>query len=114
MFARPSKERCPTTSGLGAATAGGFYASVAAFGLAAIADLLVGTRRPLGVEGGCSLVALAIPSLLSRPQAATDRRRGGFCVPRPDRPKGLGRPAAGSSLLIGLLGFVSVGASLAG
>ena len=54
-------------SGLGAAPADGFYASVAAFGLTAIADWLVAARRPLGVVGGCFLVALAIHSLLSRP-----------------------------------------------
>jgi threonine/homoserine/homoserine lactone efflux protein len=60
-------------SGLGAATADGFYASIASFGLTAAADLLVGERRPLGVAGGCFLVALAIHALLSRPQAVADR-----------------------------------------
>ncbi len=60
-------------SGLGAATADGFYASVAAFGITAISDSLVGARRPLGVVGGAFLVALAIHSLSSHPQAAADR-----------------------------------------
>jgi threonine/homoserine/homoserine lactone efflux protein len=60
-------------SGLGAATADGIYASIAAFGLTAIADALVGARRPLGVVGGCFLVALAVHSLRSRAEAAPDR-----------------------------------------
>ena len=60
-------------SGLGAATADGIYASVAAFGLTAVSDVLVGARRPLGVVGGCFLVALAIHSMLARAEAALDR-----------------------------------------
>jgi threonine/homoserine/homoserine lactone efflux protein len=62
-------------SGLGAATADGFYASVAAFGLTAISDLLIGWRRPLGVAGGAFLVVLAVRSFLARPQAAADAER---------------------------------------
>ena len=50
-------------SGLGAATADSLYASVAAFGLTALSDVLVGARRPLGVVGGCFLLALAVHSL---------------------------------------------------
>jgi threonine/homoserine/homoserine lactone efflux protein len=60
-------------SGLGAATADGLYASVAAFGVTALADLLIGMRRPLGVVGGAFLVGLAIHALRSRPQATADR-----------------------------------------
>jgi threonine/homoserine/homoserine lactone efflux protein len=60
-------------SGLGAATADGLFASIAAFGITALADLLVGVRRPLGIAGGCFLVALAINSFLWRPEAAAGR-----------------------------------------
>lgn len=60
-------------SGLGAATADALYASIAAFGVTAVADFLVGARRPLGIVGGCFLVALAIHSLFLRSAAATDR-----------------------------------------
>jgi threonine/homoserine/homoserine lactone efflux protein len=60
-------------SGLGAATADAFYASIAAFGLTAASDLLVGERRPLGIVGGCFLVLLAVRALRSPPQAAPDR-----------------------------------------
>lgn len=161
-------------SGLGAATADGFYASIAAFGLTAVADLLVGARRPLGVAGGCFLVALAVHSLISRPEAAADRpprsltsayaTTVGLTIANPatilsfaaafvglglaghdtptaaalvlgvfsgsaswwvilavaasafrDRigPSALRRLAGGSSVLIGLLGLVAIGASLA-
>lgn len=60
-------------SGLGAATADGLYASLAAFGLTAASDLLVNERRPLGLVGGCFLIVLAIGGLRSRPVAAADR-----------------------------------------
>jgi len=162
------------TSGLGAATADGFYASIAAFGVTALADLLIEARRPLGVAGGCFLVALAIHSLSARPQTAADRQSrtllsayattvgltmanpatilsfaaafvslglaghdtasaavlviGVFCgsaswwvvlalvvasIRERLGPDALGRIAAGSSVLIGLLGLAAVGASLA-
>ena len=65
--------RVGVASGLGAATADGIYASIAAFGLTAASDLLVGERRPLGIVGGCFLVALAVHSLLSHSEAAADR-----------------------------------------
>jgi threonine/homoserine/homoserine lactone efflux protein len=61
-------------SGLGAATADGFYASIAAFGLTAVADLLVGGRRVLGVVGGCFLLILAAHSLLRPAVAAAGDR----------------------------------------
>ena len=161
-------------SGLGAATADGIYASVAAFGLTAVSDALVGARRPLGVVGGCFLIGLAIHSLLVRSEAAPDRpprsllsayaTTVGLTIANPatilsfaaafvglglagheapvagalvagvvsgsatwwvllavtvatfrDRlgPEALRRLAAGSSVLIGLLGLAAVGASLA-
>lgn len=65
--------RVGVVSGLGAATADGIYASIAAFGLTAASDLLVGERRPLGIVGGCFLVALAVYALLSRSEATTER-----------------------------------------
>jgi threonine/homoserine/homoserine lactone efflux protein len=160
-------------SGLGAATADGLYASVAAFGVTALADLLIGMRRPLGVVGGVFLVGLAIHALRSRPQATADRpprtllsayaTTVGLTIANPATilsfaaafvglglvghdtataaalvlgvftgsaswwvilavivavfrarlgPRALRRLAAGSSVLIGLLGVVAIGASL--
>ncbi len=160
-------------SGLGAATADGLYASVAAFGVTALADLLIGVRRPLGVVGGAFLVGLAIHALRSPPQATADRpprtllsayaTTVGLTIANPATilsfaaafvglglaghdtataaalvlgvftgsaswwvilavvvaafrgrlgPTALRRLAAGSSVLIGLLGVVAIGASL--
>jgi threonine/homoserine/homoserine lactone efflux protein len=59
-------------SGLGAATADGAYASVAAFGLTAVSDVLIGERRVLGVLGGCFLVILAVSSFLRPARSAGD------------------------------------------
>jgi threonine/homoserine/homoserine lactone efflux protein len=65
--------RVGVASGLGAATADGIDASIAAFGLTAASDLLVGERRPLGIVGGLFLVALAVHALMSRSEAAIER-----------------------------------------
>jgi len=65
--------RVGVLSGLGAATADAIYASIAAFGLTALSDLLVGLRRPLGIVGGGFLVLLAVRQFRSHPPAAADR-----------------------------------------
>jgi len=46
-------------SGTGVATADATYAAVAAFGLTAVTETLVGIDRPLGVIGGAVLLVLA-------------------------------------------------------
>jgi threonine/homoserine/homoserine lactone efflux protein len=56
-------------SGFGVATADGFYAALAAFGVGALTSLLVGERRWLALVGGAVLVALGLRSLLDRPKA---------------------------------------------
>ena len=50
-------------SGLGVATADATYGAVAAFGLTAVTELLVGIDRPLGVIGGVVLLVLAVRAL---------------------------------------------------
>ena len=50
-------------SGLGVATADASYAALAAFGLTAVTELLVGIDRPLGLAGGAVLVILAARAL---------------------------------------------------
>jgi threonine/homoserine/homoserine lactone efflux protein len=161
-------------SGFGAATADAFYASIAAFGVTALSDLLVASRRPLGIVGGAFLVVLAVRQFRSHPTAAADRpprsllaayaTTVGLTLANPATilsfaaaflglglaghdpataaalvlgvasgssawwlllaglvaafrprlgPAALGRLAAGSSALIGVLGFVAVGASIA-
>jgi threonine/homoserine/homoserine lactone efflux protein len=57
-------------SGLGVASADAVYAAVAAFGLTAVSDVLVGGRVPLAVAGGAVLAYLGIRTMLSRPTEA--------------------------------------------
>lgn len=50
-------------SGVGVATADAAYGAIAAFGLTAVTQVLVGIDRPLGIVGGAVLVLLALRSL---------------------------------------------------
>ncbi len=50
-------------SGVGVATADAAYGAIAAFGLTAVTEVLVGIDRPLGIVGGAVLVLLALRSL---------------------------------------------------
>lgn len=67
-------------SGLGVATADGLYGGVAAFGLTAITDLLVGGGRLLGLIGGLFLLWLAWRTATSVPttEATVTHRRSGL------------------------------------
>ncbi len=72
-------------SGLGVAAADATYAAIAAFGIGVAADLLVSLTIPLGVVGGCALVAVgartvlrADAPLIGRP--ATARGLAGACA----------------------------------
>jgi len=55
-------------SGLGVATADGFYAAVAAFGITAITSLLSGERKVLALAGGALLIVLGVRIVLERPK----------------------------------------------
>jgi len=57
-------------SGLGVATADATYGAIAAFGLAAITDVLVNARIVLGLAGGLFLLWLAWQTIRSSPTAA--------------------------------------------
>src|SRR2546430_11175642 len=59
-------------SGLGVATADGFYAAIATFGVGALATAFVAGRRPLAVVGGVVLVLLGARILMERNQAVRD------------------------------------------
>ena len=66
-------------SGMGVATADAMYGAIAAFGLAAITDLLVNAREVLGLVGGVFLLWFAWQTIRSTPSEAatvTTRRRG--------------------------------------
>jgi threonine/homoserine/homoserine lactone efflux protein len=55
-------------SGLGVATADGFYAAVASLGVAALAASIASGRRPLAVIGGAVLIVFGARILLERRQ----------------------------------------------
>src|SRR4051812_50223006 len=57
-------------SGVGVATADATYGAIAAFGLTAVTELLVGIDRWLGIVGGAVLVVLAGFGLPPRPRPA--------------------------------------------
>jgi len=57
-------------SGLGVATADGFYAAIATFGVAALTTAFVAGRRPMAVIGGVILVLLGARILMERGKAA--------------------------------------------
>jgi len=62
-------------SGLGVATADGFYAAVAAFGVGAITTLLTGERRWLALGGGVVLAALGARIVFGRPNTTETASR---------------------------------------
>ena len=53
-------------SGLGVATADGFYAAVASLGITAVATAVASGRRPFAVAGGAVLILLGLRILLER------------------------------------------------
>ena len=66
-------------SGMGVATADATYGAIAAFGLGAITDILVGGQRILGLVGGVFLLWLAWRTARaepSEPALTPDRRNG--------------------------------------
>jgi threonine/homoserine/homoserine lactone efflux protein len=67
-------------TGLGAATADGFYGGVAAFGLTAISGVLVAEQGIIRVVGGLLLCYLGVRTLLAKPalEAASARRGRGL------------------------------------
>jgi threonine/homoserine/homoserine lactone efflux protein len=60
-------------SGMGVATADAAYGAVAAFGIAAIADVLVAISRPLGIIGGAALIWVGLRTAL-RPSVSVEAR----------------------------------------
>jgi threonine/homoserine/homoserine lactone efflux protein len=64
-------------SGLGIASADALYGAVAAFGLVAITDLLLGQQLWLRVAGGAFVVYLGLTTIRARPPEATPVPSGG-------------------------------------
>jgi len=69
-------------SSLGVATADGFYAAVAAFGISAITTAVSGERRWLALGGGALLVVLGLRIALVKPKTteAPSASGGGFAL----------------------------------
>lgn len=67
-------------TGLGAATADGFYGAIAAFGLTVISNFLVGQQFWFRLIGGAFLLYLGTKTFLSKPidKAATENHKGLF------------------------------------
>ena len=82
-------------SGVGVATADATYGAIAAFGLTAITELLVGADRWLGILGGAALVVLAIRAL------RTTLASNAAPVARADSTR-LDRPFAAWASMVGL------------
>ena len=55
-------------SGFGVATADGFYAALAAFGIGAVTSWLAGERQWLALIGGAALVLIGLRTILERPK----------------------------------------------
>lgn len=66
-------------SGMGAASADMFYGAVAAFGLTAVQELLIGQSNWLRIVGGVFLLYLGIKTFFSKPsEEAAKSARGGL------------------------------------
>jgi threonine/homoserine/homoserine lactone efflux protein len=64
---------------MGAASADMFYGAVAAFGLTAVQDLLIGQSNWLRIVGGLFLLYLGVKTFLSKPaEESVEARRGGL------------------------------------
>jgi threonine/homoserine/homoserine lactone efflux protein len=68
---------CGFFSGMGAATADGFYGSVAAFGLTAISAFLLRFSIPIRIVGACFLFYLAARTFFARPRESLTERTFG-------------------------------------
>jgi threonine/homoserine/homoserine lactone efflux protein len=64
-------------SGMGAATADGFYGSVAAFGLTAVSAFLLRFSVPIRVIGACFLFYLAARTFFAQPKESSSERAFG-------------------------------------
>jgi threonine/homoserine/homoserine lactone efflux protein len=59
-------------SGLGVATADSLYAAIAAFGFAAVVNVVAGERRPFALIGGAVLIGLGLRILFERKESPAE------------------------------------------
>jgi threonine/homoserine/homoserine lactone efflux protein len=60
-------------SGMGIASGDAAYAALAAFGVTAVTNFLIGQRRWIGLAGGIALVVLGLRTLVTRPAQSEAR-----------------------------------------
>ena len=82
-------------SGVGVATADALYGAIAAFGLTAVSNVLVGVDRPLGIVGGAVLVVCSPSGPCGSPSPPP-------AMPRPSRTGRLGSPLAAWASMVAL------------
>ncbi len=100
-------------SALGVATADASYGAVAAFGLTAVTEILVGIDRPLGIVGGGVLLVLAARAMVAPADSsaqAAERAPGGWL----ERPIGAWASMVGLTLAnpATILSFVALFAGI--
>ncbi|HEY7524191.1 MAG TPA: LysE family transporter [Candidatus Limnocylindrales bacterium] len=76
-------------SGLGVALADATYGGIAAFGVTAVSDALVGLRRPLGLIGGAFLVWLGMRTLMAATPSEAEANDAGSTSTPDVLPRGL-------------------------
>jgi threonine/homoserine/homoserine lactone efflux protein len=77
--------RSGLVSGLGVATGDATYAAIAAFGVAAVANLLIGQRRWIGLVGGVAITLIGLRTLTSLHPDPPPRAGEGIGDDRPAR-----------------------------
>jgi threonine/homoserine/homoserine lactone efflux protein len=68
--------RSGLVSGLGVATGDAIYAGLAAFGVAAITNVLLGQRRWIGLVGGVAIAMIGVRTLIRNPNPNPPRQAG--------------------------------------
>src|ERR1700693_6592904 len=102
-------------SGFGVASADGFYAALAAFGIGAVTSVLVGERRWLALAGGTVLVFLGLRPLLERPKPVEPAPSSNGSGPARAYLSTLGLTLANPSTIISFAALVAtLGIGLAG
>lgn len=84
-------------TGLGAATADGFYGVMVAFGLSAVSNLLVENARYLQLLGGAFLIYLGLTTFLAKPSVRADDLNAGELIADRSTPSAsISKPALSS------------------
>jgi threonine/homoserine/homoserine lactone efflux protein len=104
--------RSGLVSGLGVATGDAIYAGLAAFGVAAITNVLLGQRRWIGLVGGVAIALIGVRTLRTDPHLGPPPEGEGNKGVRNDRGELVGSYASTVALTLGnpatILSFIAV------